>query len=126
ACGLESEPDTVSYNELACDLLAVTSDDEIFSASGDECYKIFRTWKVINWCEYDGEGDPLVVGRSEDCDNTPGECVWLLARPDGTIYYDEDNDETPSNNVPGVNLCGESDDYYRSLSFTPETRPGYY
>ncbi|WP_170254888.1 hypothetical protein, partial [Phaeodactylibacter luteus] len=57
-CGNEEEPAGVEYNELGCDLLAVTSEDEIFSASGDECYKIFRTWRVINWCEYDGEGDP--------------------------------------------------------------------
>ena len=58
-CGTPT-PDTVEYNELGCDLLAVTSNDEQFSASGEECYKIFRTWKVINWCQYDGEGDPLL------------------------------------------------------------------
>ena len=111
-CGTAT-PDTVSYNELACDLLAVTHKDEFFSASGDECYKIFRTWKVINWCQYDGESDPHLVGRDEDCNGTPGDAhVWLLARPNGKIYFDEDTDETPDNNVPGVNLCGVSDDYY--------------
>ena len=111
-CGV-AEPDSVIYNEIGCDLLAISQTDETFSASGDECYKIFRTWKVINWCQYDGESDPYVVGRDEDCNGTPGdECIWLLARPNGKIYFDEDTDESPSNNVPGINLCGTSNDYY--------------
>ena len=37
--------------------------DEQFEASGDECYKIFRTYRIINWCEYDGISDPLVISR---------------------------------------------------------------
>jgi hypothetical protein len=119
-CGTPT-PDTVEYNELGCDLLAVTSNDEQFSASGDECYKIFRTWKVINWCQYDGESDPYIVGRDEDCNGTPGDGdrianngngFWLLARPNGKIYFDQDTDETPDNNVPGINFCGVSNDYY--------------
>ncbi|MEZ4992326.1 MAG: hypothetical protein R2824_18020 [Saprospiraceae bacterium] len=32
------------------DLLAISVKDDFFSASGDECYKIFRTYSVINWC----------------------------------------------------------------------------
>ncbi|WP_425420174.1 T9SS type A sorting domain-containing protein [Phaeodactylibacter xiamenensis] len=119
-CGTPT-PDTVEYNELGCDLLAVTSNDEQFSASGDECYKIFRTWKVINWCQYDGESDPYIVGRDEDCNGVPGDGdrianngngFWLLARPNGKIYFDRDTDETPDNNVPGINFCGVSNDYY--------------
>ncbi|WP_421947075.1 SdrD B-like domain-containing protein [Phaeodactylibacter xiamenensis] len=119
-CGTPT-PDTVEYNELGCDLLAVTSNDEQFSASGDECYKIFRTWKVINWCQYDGESDPYIVGRDEDCNGVPGDGdrianngngFWLLARPNGKIYFDQDTDETPDNNVPGINFCGVSNDYY--------------
>ncbi len=111
-CGL-AEPDSVIYNEIGCDLLAISRTDETFSASGEECYKIFRTWKVINWCQYDGESEPYIVGRDEDCNGTPGdECIWLLARPNGKIYFDEDTDESPSNNVPGINLCGTSNDYY--------------
>ncbi|NRA50400.1 MAG: hypothetical protein HRU12_14810, partial [Phaeodactylibacter sp.] len=113
--------DTVVHNELGCDLLAVTSSDEQFTASGNECYKIFRTWKVINWCQYDGESDPFIVGRDEDCNGTPGDGdrianngngFWLLARPNGKVYFDQDTDETPDNNVPGINFCGTSNDYY--------------
>ena len=123
-CGV-ADPDSVIYEELACDLLAVSHTDEFFSASGEECYKIFRTWKVINWCEYDGESAPMVIGRDEDCDGQPGdEAVWVLRRPNGYTYIDRDNDETEPNNVPLAfqNICQGWDDFWRK----EDTTPGYY
>jgi hypothetical protein len=104
-CG-DPNPDTIETYELGCDLLAVSVDDEFFSASGDECYKIFRTYSVINWCEYNGQAPPVVVGRDEDCDNNPGdENIWVLVRqasggsPKRT-YYDRDNNEANNNPFP--------------------------
>ena len=35
-----------------CELLGVSFEDEIFTVVPDACYKIERTWKVINWCTY--------------------------------------------------------------------------
>ena len=104
-CG-DPNPDTIMYNEIACDLLAVSIDDEEFSASGDECYKIFRTYRVINWCEYDGQSDPIVIGRDEDCDGFPGdEQVCVLVRPvpntqgETFTYIDRDKDENNFNPI---------------------------
>ena len=52
--------DTVITDELGCDILAVNVHDKRYDASDDECYKIFRTYSVINWCTYDDRcGDPL-------------------------------------------------------------------
>jgi hypothetical protein len=116
-CG-EAEPDGVEYEEIACDLLAVSHTDEFFSASGDECYKIFRTWRVINWCQYDGESDPFIVGRDEDCDNNPGdEDVWVLHRPNGKTYIDRDDDEL--NNVPlsFQNPCWGITGFWRKVDY---------
>ncbi|PHN06703.1 HYR domain-containing protein [Flavilitoribacter nigricans] len=126
-CGTP-ETDTIEVEELACDLLAVSVKDDFFSASGDECYKIFRTYSVINWCEYDGISDPVVVNRDEDCDGKPGdEDVWVIVEtvndPDpcydyyGTtqadyyshVWYDRDND--PFNLLPKAGTKGESCDY---------------
>jgi hypothetical protein len=99
-CG-QPNPDTILTTEIGCDLLAVSVQDERFVASGDECYKIFRTYRVINWCEYDGQSPPVVVSRDEDCDGNPGdEHVWVLVRRNGVTYFDRDNDET--NNVPAA------------------------
>jgi hypothetical protein len=62
----------ISYESTGCDLLAVSTTDERFAASGEECYKIMRTYRVINWCEYDGVSAPVVVSRDEDCDGDAG------------------------------------------------------
>ncbi len=39
---------------FGCDLFAVSHEDQYFALTlGDSaCYKIVRTWKVINWCTY--------------------------------------------------------------------------
>lgn len=50
--------------EQGCDLLATSSRDETFSTSGEECYTIYRTHSVINWCEYDGISDPVELTSS--------------------------------------------------------------
>ena len=102
--------------------------DDFFSASGDECYKIFCTYSVINWCEYDGISDPVVVSRDEDCDGKPGdEDVWVIVKtvddPDpcydyyggyqakyySHVWYDRDSD--PFNLIPEAETKGEKCDY---------------
>jgi hypothetical protein len=60
----------VEYEEVGCDLLAVSTQDDTLNASGTECYKIMRTYRVINWCEYNGVDAPVVVGREEECNTT--------------------------------------------------------
>jgi hypothetical protein len=35
-----------------CELLAVSFTDEVFTVVPDACYKIERTWRIINWCTY--------------------------------------------------------------------------
>jgi len=92
-CGTPN-PDTLAYYTPGCDLMSVVVTDEFFEASGDECYKIFRKYRVLNWCEYDGTSLAVVVGRDEDCNGVPGdEAVWVLVRPNGLTYYDRDSVE---------------------------------
>ncbi|WP_262510359.1 DUF7507 domain-containing protein [Flavilitoribacter nigricans] len=126
-CGTP-DPDTLITEEIACDLLAVSVKDDFFSASGDECYKIFRTYSIINWCEYDGISDPVVVNRDEDCDGQPGdEDVWVIvetmnetdpchdnyggvpASDYSHVWYDRDSD--PFNLIPAAGTKGESCEY---------------
>ena len=54
-CG-EPAVDSIQYDEIACDLLAVGIVDDTLNVSAEECYKVFRRFRVINWCEYSGEG----------------------------------------------------------------------
>jgi len=43
-----------------CELLGVSFTDEVFTVVPDACYKIERTWHVINWCRYNNNL-PLTV-----------------------------------------------------------------
>lgn len=122
-CGNDPTIPGVTYSEDACDLIAVSTEDNRFTATQDPdaCYKIFRTYKVINWCEYDGEAQPTLINRDWDNWNgiNPGGCANPIPMGDGmpgdegicvivrkntgdnapdTVYYDRDND--PYNNLP--------------------------
>ncbi|MBK8490778.1 MAG: T9SS type A sorting domain-containing protein [Saprospirales bacterium] len=39
-----------------CELIGVAHSDQVFTVVPDACYKIVRTWNVINWCIYDDFG----------------------------------------------------------------------
>ncbi|MBK8490848.1 MAG: T9SS type A sorting domain-containing protein [Saprospirales bacterium] len=39
-----------------CELIGVSHEDQLFTVVPDACYKIERTWNVINWCIYDDFG----------------------------------------------------------------------
>ncbi len=91
-CGI-FEADTLEFKEIACDQLLINVKDDVFSPSGDECYKILRTYQVINWCEHNGIDDPITIGRDEDGDNIPGEEVFILRRRN-RVYLDNNDDET--------------------------------
>ena len=120
------QADEVEVFEINCDLLAVSVNEERFEASGDECYKVFRTFRVINWCEFDEESSrPIVIGRDEDCDGKAGdEAVWVTRKSNGDVFIDRDNNEYNAN--PALAelkpSCGHDgvEGYWRSFSVAPE------
>ncbi len=59
-------PDNTGYPDFLyedqCDLIGSNYYDEIFyfnNVGGEACFKILRTWTVIDWCQLDQYGDPL-------------------------------------------------------------------
>lgn len=48
--GFTGEP---LINDDDCELIALSHDDKIFDVVPDACFKIIRTWTLINWCYYD-------------------------------------------------------------------------
>ncbi len=121
-----------------CDLLAVAHSDEYFYApqAPGACFKIFRTFSVINWCEYNGSSAPVVVSRDWDtwngvvCDsnylvnplrpdgnNAPGDQdLYVIVHrnfndniPD-TVYYDAD--ANPYNTFPDDTLTKNIEEGY--------------
>ncbi len=53
------------YNDDACSLVAHTYDDQVFTFVDGACFKILRTWTVIDWCQYD-ENNPFAGGIWQD------------------------------------------------------------
>lgn len=83
-----------------CDLISVATQDKYSYSADQQCYLIFRTFEIINWCEYDGWGDPVIVSRDEDCDGISGEeDVWVM-RTREQVFFDRDSDV--HNQVPAA------------------------
>ena len=66
-CDNAVNPADLEFAEIGCDLLSVSREvNPTFNAggpAGDECRKEIVTWSVINWCEYDGVADAVVLSR---------------------------------------------------------------
>ncbi|HFA51848.1 MAG TPA: hypothetical protein ENJ95_22760 [Bacteroidetes bacterium] len=132
-CG-EDFPDTgepeIFYE--TCELVAISHSDEIFTTVPDVCYKIARTWIVINWCAVADPIQEIVVESSEyDLDfdlNGDGEknkrsfqdglaisnfsenAFLHGANPDGYIVYQQtikvvDNVAPVVNCLPTTEIC---------------------
>lgn len=103
----------IDVQNLACDLLAISVVDERFNTGADECFKIHRTFRVINWCEYDGISPPIIISRDEDCDGKPGdEAVYILRRPGAgnamPAFIDRNGNETDQ--IPAAGTRGKTCD----------------
>ena len=117
----DPSPDTIGTFELACDILAVNVSDKRYQGDGVECYKIFRTYNVINWCEYVDGDDIIPVPRDIDCDGTGGEDdVWVIVRRDGSAYFDADNNEKNKFPLANSRVCGGNPEgYWEKLNRKP-------
>ena len=95
------DPDTIEIFANACDLFAVNVNTEYYDVAIDGAYSGNRTYRLINWCEYDGTSPPISVGRDEDEDGDSGnEDVYVIIRttwendtPILSGFIDNDRDE---------------------------------
>ncbi len=70
-----------------CELLGVSYEDAVFTVVPDACYKIERTWKIINWCTYNPDApcvnvpNPNPNATSNSPQNLPGPIVSACGTP---------------------------------------------
>ncbi len=65
-CGEPINSIDLIFGEFGCEQLAYSFSDQYFALSNDSaCFKIVRTWEVINWCTHDPNLDPIVVPTDE-------------------------------------------------------------
>ena len=58
-CGASTDPINTGFpiiTEDECDLIGVTYDDLVFPFVDGACFKILRTWQIIDWCQFPEEG----------------------------------------------------------------------
>jgi hypothetical protein len=51
-------------NDEGCELIGISYNDVVFTIVPDACYKIERTWTVINWCTYNPDLPCYAVPRN--------------------------------------------------------------
>ncbi len=64
AGGIGTDPDDLDvdfdypdYADEACEQIAETYEDQFLPVNDSACYKILRTWHVIDWCQFDVNND---------------------------------------------------------------------
>lgn len=76
-----------------CELVGITFTDELFDIVPDACYKIIRTWKLIDWCKYEPNnhqaGRDVIVDDRLVADTLNRPCVYRNVKDngDGIVQY---------------------------------------
>ena len=65
SCGDLAPAEDIVIENGACDLLGFEVTERRFDIPGDACFKIERTYHVINWCTFVAGEDPVQLARVE-------------------------------------------------------------
>jgi len=64
-CGDMAPAESIKVVNGHCDILGYEVTERQFEIPGDACFKIERTYHVINWCKYVAGDAPIEIGRVE-------------------------------------------------------------
>lgn len=79
---------TLPFTFEGCDMIAISATDEVVTAQDDSyCYGIVRDYRMVNWCEYDGDETPFEIPRWDgfDLDTDLGDGFEIHS--DGTSLF---------------------------------------
>lgn len=65
-CGATVPDANIVIENGACDLIGWEHEDQVFDIVQDACYKVIRTYHIINWCNYVQGQAPIELGRDEN------------------------------------------------------------
>jgi len=65
-CGDEVPDADITIENGACDLVGWEHEDQVFDLVPDACYKVIRTYHIINWCNYVQGQAPIELNRTEN------------------------------------------------------------
>ncbi len=98
-----------------CDLMSYESYDQQFDIVNDACFKVIRTYHIINWCKYTAGQSPVNLNRIANAQgNVVNQQTITSAQYGGDAYYTytqilKVNDtEAPTVTIADVTECIES------------------
>ena len=65
-CGEDFPAAAIDIQSGACDQIGWEHEDKVFVIEDEACYKVERTYHIINWCLYKAGDDPYPLNRLED------------------------------------------------------------
>jgi len=65
-CGEDFPAAAIDIQSGSCDQIGWEHEDKVFIIEDEACYKIERTYHIINWCLYQAGDDPFALSRFED------------------------------------------------------------
>lgn len=93
----------------ACSNFTISHTDETLPAEGEECFRIARTYSIVDNCKFVEGSNPMIIGRDADCDAILGEAKWLVVNNDQAFV---DADADAMNTFPAADsrgaACGTS------------------
>ncbi len=87
-CGDEVPAADITIENGACDVVGWEHEDQVFDIVQDACYKVIRTYHIINWCNYVQGQAPIELNRAENPFGLVNEQVTITSEDvDNYGYY---------------------------------------
>ncbi len=122
--GVSLDPSVTGYPQIfddECSLVADTFVDLTLPIQGDACYKVLRTWTIIDWCQYNNNvSPPEGIWTYEQIIKVFDETAPELVSDCEDVFYDvvTDNDGIFNNGCTApvtivhdaTDICADADD----------------
>jgi len=98
----------------SCDLMSYESFDQQFDVVNDACFKVIRTYHIINWCKYKAGDQPISINRISNINGEVLNSQTISSQQYGTASYftytqilKVDDTDAPIISVADVSDCIE-------------------
>ncbi|MEP7266712.1 MAG: T9SS type A sorting domain-containing protein [Saprospiraceae bacterium] len=94
-CGNDEDlsPDAIGRPMIMddeCELIGINYEDQRFDIVPDACYKIIRTWRIVDWCKYDPNQhkieQDIIVDDRRVADKVKRPCIYRHVKDNGDGY----------------------------------------
>ena len=114
-CGDEVPTAELIIDNGSCDLMSYEHFDQKFEIVNDACFKVIRTYHIINWCKYQAGDEPVQLNRLVDSNGDVIKNNTVTSYQYGSVPYftyvqilKVVDSEAPTVTIPDVDECIEN------------------